>query len=287
MNFKIAVCLYGQPRTWRYCLPWIKASFPETIDSEVAKISDFDQFRFHTNQSMGAELSVDYFMHVKDYNTYQNTTINSIDRLTNQEISEIITAYNPKKHEVITLEQDVALHEREQWWHYRKMFDSISKAVALKRQHEQENDFVYDLVVLHRFDCLLGAKPTEVITNILRHGIEPMSIFTPTKDNFKMYNELWKSGFDDMVMCGDSLGIDLLCAWMYRKYEGESKNNLVDYRLGPNVTITDAMHECNLTKRHVRGDIAIVRPNADLSKPVFENFMYHRYFWINNHTLVE
>lgn len=286
MKLNIAILMYGQPRTWRYCAPWIKSAFSTGIRRGVfSELTSVDALHPVFSTSNLADVHVDFFGATKTYNTYPNTGSVITEIVSDSEISELKTEFNFKAFTSTSIEEDTAKFLREGDYHFSRMFSSICAANELKRQYELETNTLYDIVVFHRFDALTGPTPHAYIDSLLHHHKEPMSIYTSTPQNFRMYLELWRSGFDDMIFSCDGLGADLLTAWLYRLFENDdTHNNQVDYRVGPNLVISRAVSELNLLRRHINGvELAIARKEADLSKPVFESFNYHSQFWIDNH----
>ena len=287
MNHKIAVCFYGQPRTWQYCAPWIKAAFNPELGTNGA-FRKFDTTNGINDSFMLARktnLDVDYFFNAKDYNTFSNTSNKETERVSAEELAAIVAEYSPKGHSFTTLEQDDATVGRPGDWHFSRMISSMCAVNELKKAYEASENFVYDVVIMHRFDTLAGPRPESYLPTLLAKGVEPMSVYTTSSENFRMYRELWRTGFDDMVFAGDSLGIDMLTSYFYRKFENTVESNLndIDYRLGPNVLISEAVHESAMVRRHIPGELAIVRSEADLNRHVLTSFKYHHEFWHTNH----
>ena len=286
MKFKIAVCVYGQPRTWKYCAPWILASLSsrDNMRGEFKKITEMRSLDHRFLPSALADVEVDYFLNIKNYNTFANFAEGIPEQdLPQSEIDEIIATYKPKKFSVTSKEDDAKYYGREGDWHYAKMASSMCASNDLKKQYEMETGELYDLVIFHRFDTLTGPTTGSLLDKILSMGIEPMTLFTATKADFRMYRELWKHGFDDMMFAGDTLTADLLMGWLYRQFESIVFENDVDFRFGPNVVLTRGAQQCSLNRRHADVQLAIVRDNADLSKPVLTSFQYHKDFWKSTH----
>ena len=142
MTRKIAVCLSGQPRTWKKCYStWLDV------------MSDWGE--------------VDYFCHLWDYNSDSSLSQYELGAtpdtvITNEEKNEIIEALHPKKLVFQAKKDNVELHGEgvtnviAPWAH--SQFYSMWRVANLKRQYEIENNFEYDLVVRLRTDLVLQPK---------------------------------------------------------------------------------------------------------------------------------
>lgn len=136
---KIAICLNGQPRTWKQCYPkWIEIFQPQG--------------------------EVDFFFHMWNYNTLPNllATYNGgmaiIDEpLKQEELDDIVQTIKPKKfvfesrkpieywNTKIPVDQQFGFWSKEQFY-------SLYYSSLLKREYELANDFRYDAVVRLRTD---------------------------------------------------------------------------------------------------------------------------------------
>ncbi len=120
---KIAVCLYGQPRTWR-----------QTIDSILHSYSTYD---------------VDFFASVKSYQTKRLST--DVIHVSRDELSEIFQRYAVKR---FVIEDQNTIKGSGP---YHEMLYSISNSILLKQQYAMEHSIHYDITCLQRLDCIVGA----------------------------------------------------------------------------------------------------------------------------------
>ena len=141
MTRKIAVCLSGQPRTWKKCYStW-----------------------FDVMDGWG---EVDYFCHLWNYNSDSSLSQYELGDtpdtlITAEEMHDIRETLHPKKLVFQPKKNDVILGEGlanpvAPWAH--SQFYSMWRVANLKRQYEIENDFEYDLVVRLRTDLVLQPK---------------------------------------------------------------------------------------------------------------------------------
>ncbi len=143
---KIAICLNGQPRTWRIC---------------------------HSNwfQNFVGDHEFDIFFHFWDYNTYPTLLLtvpggpNKLEdvTVTDQEKQEILDTLKPKNYvfdsrKLSKLSPDSYKNNYVSnplgWW-CRSQFYSLQYAARLKRQYEIEQNFEYDFVLRWRTDIWL------------------------------------------------------------------------------------------------------------------------------------
>lgn len=144
---KIALCISGQPRTWKQCHGnWFE--------------------NFHGGHD------IDTFFHFWDYNTYASRVNVQIGRknnpdipITEQEKEEIVTTLKPKKYYFDsrklnpTTDRDENLYTKYVktpigWW-CRSQFYSQWYVSKLRRQYEVENNFEYDFVLRWRTDIMV------------------------------------------------------------------------------------------------------------------------------------
>ena len=136
---RIAICLNGQPRSWRSCFPnWME------------KI-----------QSQG---QVDFFFHMWDYNTLPSILAShnggikiEDDPISNTEKQNIIDTLNPKKYifesrkPISYWNCDLLVDKQFGNW-TAEQFYSLYYVSLLKREYEMENRFTYDVVLRVRTD---------------------------------------------------------------------------------------------------------------------------------------
>jgi hypothetical protein len=139
---KIAVCLSGQPRTWKECLPnWI--------------------------ENLGLNNETDFYFHLWDYNTLPSlvsSKTNIKDELLSElEKQEIIDVLKPKNFKFESRKHisywNCTIPEHLQFGPWcREQFYSLYYVSLLKKEYEIQNDFRYDLVLRLRSDLWLDDK---------------------------------------------------------------------------------------------------------------------------------
>ena len=146
---KIAICICGQPRTWRKCFPnWV--------------------------EKLGQNVEIDYFFHMWDYNTLPSLLASSYShKIEDEKISvceqnEIIEALNPKKY-IFESRKDIDYWncslEPEQkigGWCIEQYY-SLYHVSLLKKQYELENNFRYDVVIRLRADLFFLDEKIDLI----------------------------------------------------------------------------------------------------------------------------
>jgi hypothetical protein len=136
---KIAICLNGQPRTWRQCFPkWLEIFKPQG--------------------------EIDFFFHLWNYNTLPNllATYNggipiNDEPLSQQELDDIVNTIKPKKFVFESRKPieywNTKLPTSQQFGPWsREQFYSLYYSSLLKREYELENEFRYDVVIKLRTD---------------------------------------------------------------------------------------------------------------------------------------
>lgn len=142
---RTAICLSGQSRTWKKC--W--QNWNEQIVASVGQ--------------------VDWFVHFWDYNNLPQQIAAGMSKngelpvalISDQEKLDIINTIRPK---AIVFEPRI--HRSKDFYKVRNpvafwtidQFDSMRKAAHLKRTHEIEHDFNYDLVIRLRSDLFFVQK---------------------------------------------------------------------------------------------------------------------------------
>jgi hypothetical protein len=265
-NKKIAVCMYGQPRTWKYCLPYI------------LKFYDIPN------------VEVDYFVSVKSYQMTGEYKDSSVTEITQCEISDIIQSYSPKKYSVINYSDEYS-HADD----HRNIYHTIVDSIMLKQQHEYETPEFYDFVFLQRFDAIV--HPVNLLeqffnsewSNIHKNNCTlyylsdnetPTSIFSP-----KGINDIWVGG-SNVVM--DMLGVDLINYIGYASGTDKTANSNktivpmfsdphdLFYRLCLKNTIN--LELWNNAVNNVNIKSSIIRLSSDLSLDVFDPTSIDRHY---------
>ena len=137
---KIALCISGQPRTWKRCYQsWFDA---------VSHLGE-----------------VDVFYHMWNFNTLPNFAAGFLKTrlpdvtLAPHEIMEIYNTLKPTDH-IIDGPRDFPkpnVTNPIAWW-TRSQFYGLKRCAFLKREYEIRNNFEYDIVLRIRTDLLLNYK---------------------------------------------------------------------------------------------------------------------------------
>jgi len=219
---KIAVCLSGQLRQW-----------------ELA----------HRNQrwfweTFGAD-EVDYFLHTWNYSgdragvqqEYEWRDVNK------WEFNRICKAYNVK---------DSIFDKKPQSWfydndHWSALFYGLSQSLMLKRKHEIENNFEYDLVIKSRPDIVFYPGKTCYLETL---DCDDNVIITTHGGN--MGHEFGMFNIDDCVFYGNSKAMDTIVnMYFYRQKLIDSrhkdKEKLCIQQLGPGVLMHEYFREYGIT----------------------------------------
>jgi len=138
---RIAVCLSGQPRTWKRAYPtWI--------------------------EYLSIHGDIDIFYHMWDYNTHpsfagglQAEPTLQETKLSTAELQEIYDTLKPKKHQIESKKEfsPSPVKNPIAWW-TKPQFYGLKKTAFMKREYEIENNFEYDIVFRVRTDLVLTHK---------------------------------------------------------------------------------------------------------------------------------
>ena len=217
---KVAVCLSGQARTWR------------TAKENILKYFDLAEY--------GCE--VDFFIHTWNVNQYRDKTdyvwIQRVDeKVSPNEKEDLIQAFNPVDIEIEEYNKD----------NYTTLWEtllySFMKSVWLKKKHEVNNNFVYDLVIKARLDinysqegtCNLGFRSDKFHLHVTNH----LTAYSTQLVLERFPQEFYYSSFDDVLFYSNSPTMDLIsncCRW-YRNVQLE---NMAAY--GANKYIQDSTY---------------------------------------------
>ena len=217
---KIAVCLSGQARTWR------------TAKDNILKYYDLTEY--------GCQ--VDFFIHTWDTNQYRGK--NDIvwlqrtdEKVSPNENEDLIQAFNPVAIEMEEYNKD----------NYTTLWEtllySFMKSVWLKKKHEVENNFVYDLVIRARLDinypqegvCNLGCR----LDKFHIHNVNHLTAYSTVPVLQRFPQEFNYPNFDDVFFYSNSPTMDIIsncCRW-YRNVQLE---NMATY--GANKFIQDSTY---------------------------------------------
>ena len=238
---RIAVCISGQPRTWR------------VSHKNIQNYFDIDG------------VDVDYFIHTWDTNTYRGKDETAdkkmIFKTIESEEHDINECFNPKGFIFEKFKSD-------DFGYYFPLFYSFMKSVWLKRKYELENDFVYDIVIKTRFDINFWQeginKVGEPLNKFYIHKIMPLVAYNANELFEKFALEFNAINFDDVFFYSDSHTMDLITNiyWWYRKIVKRSEESINngswvkdnEYYYGPGTLLYRYLTNHNI---HMRCDIVI------------------------------
>ena len=203
---KVAVCLSGQARTWR------------TAKENILKYFDLAEY--------GCE--VDFFIHTWDVNQYRDKNDVQWVQREDQKVSpnekdDLIQAFNPVDIEMEEYSKD----DFTTLW--ETLFYSFMKSVWLKKKHEVNNSFVYDLVIKARLDinysqegtCNLGFRSDKFYL----HNTNHLTAYSTQAILQRFPQEFNYPSFDDVLFYSNSPTMDIIsncCRW-YRNIQLENK----------------------------------------------------------------
>jgi len=280
-TMKIAVCLYGQPRTAKYCAKWTLESYNfGNYDHETTLWAKRDHWESRTNEKYSDKIQVDYFCDLKNSSFCANDIGSQNINHGNLVINEIKNLYNPKNSALTPAQLDEKISKDKPAT--STMFSSMCRTVEMKEQYEIENSFVYDFVFLQRYDLLVGPHVTSLREMFHKSGVQPFCLYGGVT-NLRFINESFRGGFYDFIVWGDSFSIDALCSRLYQNWAVNDYTQLVsEYSLGPNTYLSNAACDAGLLYQPLPLSFALVRETANLSIPIFDSFSYHETFWVGN-----
>ena len=141
---------------------------------------------------------------------------------------------------------------------FGSMLYSIMMANELKKRHEIENNFRYDVVIKTRFDLVFGKNSYFPTSDIL-----PRTIYSVNSNHGINHTDYENYGISDLIFWGDSQSMDIATN-VYRYYknvalvkniylQGGWKLDPLDYYLSPGTMIY---------QRTIKQNIAHVRSNS-------------------------
>lgn len=179
-NYRIAICISGQSRTWR-----------------LTKDVFLNFFNFENQLQDGKQIVVDFFIHTWDINMFEDVHTKPRKIEKNLDIEDIKSFYNPKLMIVDKYDNSYL------YWDH--LFYSFMRSVFLKRKWEIQNDFIYDLVIKTRFDIIFDPS----IKKFNLHKIDSLFAYT-SRPVFKFYTEMGQNCFDDVMFYSDSFTMDII-----------------------------------------------------------------------------
>jgi hypothetical protein len=220
---RIAVCLSGQPRS-----------------IEFARKSILRYFNAEGVQ-------VDFFCHAWDYNTWKlpDHSIGEYQQLDKDWLTEQLLQFNPISYVIETQEDLFKAQEPMGYVPFGSLYWSMMIANHLKRAHEIEMGFRYDVVFKCRYDNVFDPD-TSVMDQLRDNWIGDRTIYFP--HNYRMGLEYNQFNASDCIFFGDSWGMDLVCDIFRKIREGEAPKRRIDnyHVLGPGTRLTKYGQAINL-----------------------------------------
>lgn len=246
---RIAVCLSGEPRTWRIAHPIIKEFF-NVPDAQV-----------------------DYFIHTWLGNSWKIKGEFDHHPILASEAEEIRAAFSP-----VEMRYDGARHPPATVW--GSLFASQQYSFMMKREHELRNGFEYDIVIKARLDTIYTPD-----TVFAPHHLQPLTAYTAERP-FRMPMEYNACNFNEVIYYGDSPTMDLIgdvvqhsvveCNWAAYHNRAATMRETIPMKYGPGAYMNRYMAAHNIYGTHAPKQIewVIVRKDAlDLNLDPFKDFI--------------
>lgn len=134
-----------------------------------------------------------------------------------EQLSQIKNLYNPIDYLVEKPKPEGSMGS------FGSMLYSIMMANELKKKHEIENNFRYDLVIKTRFDLAFpnGSK-------FPSHGVFPRTIYSSSPNDGINHTDTEHHGINDVLFWGDSQSMDIVTnTYMYYKHTALVANKLI------------------------------------------------------------
>ena len=251
---KIAICISGLPRTGAAAHAFIQSYF-----------------------DLGPEHTVDYFCHTWDTDSIKNKNegANQIQAdITILDIKCMLDLFSPITSKIdpqSIVSKEKACKSDYKWrCNWLHLFYSMMQANHLKRKHEMENNFKYDVVVKIRYDTVF-----EPDTKFKLDYVRPRSLYTSHLENFNY--EYHRKNFSDVVFYGNSNSMDIACD--YFRFVMNHMTNHEDFMVGPGVGMHKYLTNLNVTPERVHFPDVILRPEA-LNDLTWDNILkIHRSYY--------
>jgi hypothetical protein len=197
-NKKIAVCFYGQIRTGDYCKPFI---------SEFLKIDHAD---------------IDIFCSAKNYDIFLRIAGSLKTDVAESDIDKLFNYYNPKLQNIISADDESPFKTGTDITKDTGLFfSSFVDSIMLKRQYESIHNFVYDYVIMLRYDTIYED------INYLKKFFMMLDFYIQQHINsssFVFVNPFTYKGIttsdwiNDLVIVGTNEAINLICSQLINFY---------------------------------------------------------------------
>ncbi len=235
---RVAVCMYGQPRTWRKCVDWSKEGFKSNSNYQF-----------------------DFFCEVKDFNTDKYTK--GHQQVDEYELDALFQAYAPKSSKINRTYEGIGTFSGT----FLSMFDSL----LLKQRYEASIGQLYDITLLYRYDLLSG--PVSWFTDTFKEPLgwghiyagSTQSIFEP---------EAYKVGLRDVVIIGNSASMDLLGSRLLSNFNPGSdvRKSYDDQLLGPNVILHKHAKDAGFFIHELFVENVIVREHTEVPSNLYRDW---------------
>lgn len=173
---KVAICFSGELRTFSVAMPFILNDFFENIHADI-------------------------FLH-----TWTTTGDHKHTDLELEQLKELV---NNTNHNLVKLKVDNPINHSGP---FGSMLYSIQQANWMKRQHEIQEHFDYDLVIKSRYDMLV--RPG---TKFRTDDISERTLYYSLGNRGLVHTDVGKHGISDIIFWGDSPTMDIACD-TYRYY---------------------------------------------------------------------
>jgi hypothetical protein len=197
-NKKIAVCFYGQVRTGDYCKSFI---------SEFLKID---------------QTEIDIFCSTKNYDIFLRTNGNTKHDVDESDIADLFNYYNPKLQNIISYDDESPfVTSTDVTKDTSLFFSSFVDSIMLKQQYEIMHNFVYDYVIMLRYDTIYED------INYLKKFFIMLDFYIQqniTSSSFVFVNPFTYKGIttsdwiNDVIIVGTNEAINLICAQLINFY---------------------------------------------------------------------
>jgi len=228
---KIAICLSGQPRTYKYALQ-----------------STLNFFQNNENYSYS------YFCHAWDYNSYKVKHRETEQLVWESEIvdknilsNDLYSMLNAKK-VVIESREELPTHHYTNTIPWDSLYYSQMRANYLKRQYELENNMEFDFVIKSRYDLVFIPYKTFELDNRINdpYDYKKSYDFFGTH-NGRMFMEYDRVNISDVIYYGSSEVIDVIsdCYWYMiteRKFHIPEDCDF----LGPGTLLSEYLRHTNI-----------------------------------------
>lgn len=231
------VCLFGQPRTWRRCLPRL-----------------LNQLEDASRKSGVLHL---VSVNVKDYNTYPNMGVSDVERVSEAELQELKDSI-PKdvlyEWSVTTKEHDDKFWSLEgHSWHYDRMFTSIQRSFyGLKSKAPGDN------VLLSRLDVAYSELDP------LFRTLDELTLYS-TSPEVRFYAEAQSRAVLDAYLYGNVATMNLMVAGSLETSLGSHSrlDNLKRrWPAGPNRFLSELAYQSSIFVQPSPIRATFVRPNS-------------------------